>query len=211
MSQTEDVLSKYVTAPIHVVLSTISERARSVYDLFKTGQDTKQAIEQFNYYLFYFNELDQVLGTLLRPYEKDSLDIPFDKEVLKRLMDSLKIPACPPILLKTLHDQYKETGKIDFSNFKKAYGDEFKREFEGRKDEYEELRKARTENFSNYPYSKSFDYWNKLPTEGMFIELLRWKTLELLLPSAGEKRLDPKFLQQVYKSWQELERETKSN
>jgi len=164
------------------------------------------------------------LMTILTPKTTDPIvqghiDNPFEEEILNDSMHILNIPACPPKLLDKLYLKYKNGGQItmedlgDFDKILSAEMNEYgsgdlteikiaKMTFLNEKDQ--EIREK--ENQPNKIGSKAYRYWENISILGIYKNLLRWKTLGTLLPSAEEKRLPFEFVDQVFKAIQAYEK-----
>jgi len=177
------IISHSVTAPIHKFLEIMVE----------SDKENLEKLKQ------YFHQLIHILNALTNdPNVHEHLEKPFEKEVINNTMESLNIPACPPQLLAKLYEKFKSGGKITAEDLA-DYDNELDRELEPNFQDFYDLKNARIEYFSGKELSKDYQYWNKITEVEMYKDLLKWQTLQLILPSAGEKRLPFKFLEQVYK------------
>jgi len=208
--QEKTVLGDIIISLLQHPLNMLQERADKAQNMAaeEDPEKTKEAFNQFeNYRIKFFSEISQVLNFSHDPFLTHE-DIPFEKQMTDILLDALKVPTIPEIMLwKYIKDDdqiedfkkyYKFSMNIEVKMYKKKFEDEINSQKAILTAQKEQLKNSTHDKHLEETVEKEYKYWNNMTPEKLYEQLLRLRTFELLKSSAGKKRLTPEFMYKLY-------------
>lgn len=192
-------------------------------DEVKAFQQTKK--EFLSYTKMVFGDLEKGLDLMVRdPFLKQQV-LNFEADVSDVILNGLKIPACIESAF-AVYLSHRKQGATELNVFNSMYESKFKKDFEAEKEIIEKDLEAkkqdadrkvqRWQNREDAPYYrelvfKNQAYWQQMTPEKLYEERLRFKAFELLLSSAGEKRVSPEVMNDLYNDWKDYKAQSTLN